>query len=191
MMFSRRKFLKIDSISLSVSDAVFHIVLFCHLLCHVYVHLSSAAASKTASTGTFTNATINHCILCSCSKCNSNKYKYKIKQQNRKKVNRVYNMNYITTSLSGSTWNHCLFHCLPSPEIFNSDFHGTDASYIQTLSPKCSFSSSRTHGRHPSHFFPNFDRTQPLKVAVVSLNRMWHSTGSQWSCLRSAVAESP
>jgi len=28
-----------------------------------------------------------------------------------------------------------------------------------------------------------------LKVIVASLNRMRHSTGSQWSCLRSAVAE--
>ena len=37
----------------------------------------------------------------------------------------------ITTSVSGSTGNHCLFHCLPSPNIFKSNFYGTDTWYIQ------------------------------------------------------------
>jgi len=81
-----------------------------------------------------------------------------------KTENRIYNMNYITTttSLSGSTWNHCLFHYLPSPQIFNSNFHGTNASYVQSLSPKCSFSVSNIHDGYPSDF-SNFDGTQTFK----------------------------
>jgi len=95
MLFSRRKFLKIDSISLSISDAVFRIVLFRHLLCHVYVRLSSSSTSKKASTGTFTNAAINHCILCLCPKCNNNKYKYKLNSKTGKR-----RIEYITRTIS-------------------------------------------------------------------------------------------
>jgi len=100
-----------------------------------------------------------------CPKRNNNKCKYKTKQQNRKKENRIYNANYITTSLSGSTWNHWLFYCLLSPKVFNSIFHGTDASYIQTLSPQRSFSVSRIHGGHPSNV-RNFDTTPPLSRPI-------------------------
>jgi len=81
---------------------------------HVYVRLPSAAASKDIWPVTFTNTMINHCILFFCPKCNNNNYKYETKQQNRKKENRIYNANYITTSLSSSTWNHCLSVSLPS-----------------------------------------------------------------------------
>ena len=65
-----------------------------------------------------------------------------------------------------------LFHCLLSPEIFNSYFYGTDASYIQTLSPKRSFSESRIHGGHPSNF-SNFDGTPPKKD-IKCLDKVQH-----------------
>jgi len=89
MLFSCRKYLKIDSISLSTSDPVLCTMLFRDIM-------------------------LRRVCVCLPSK-----------------------------------WNHCLFHCLPSPQTFNSNFHGTDASYIQALSPEHSSSVSRIHGQQP------------------------------------------
>jgi len=112
MLFSRRKFLKIDSISLSASDPVFCTMFFRDvMLRRVYVRLPSTATSKKLRPAHLLTQRINHCIL---------------------------------------------------------NFHGTDASYIQTLSPKRCFSVSRIHSGHPSGF-SNFDRTPPLICADVPL----------------------
>jgi len=132
---------------------VFHTVLFHDVMFTSWLRLSAVSRrQQQTSTGIYTDTTINHCILFSAQNVTITNKNIKLNNKTGKEENRIYNRNYITTSLSGSTWNHCLFHCLPSSQIFNSNFHGADALYIQTLSPKRSFSVSRIHGRHPSDF---------------------------------------
>jgi len=150
---------------------------------HVYVRLPSAAASNklrpahaqqeinvlffSAQNVTITNENI---------KLNS--------KLGKRSLEYVTGTIAVTTSLSGSAWDHCLFHCLPSPQSFNSNFHETDASYIHTLSPKCYFSVSRIHGGQPS-VFSNFDGTPPLKPTCFSLSIIY--SRSHLSLLPDAV----